>query len=286
MHNELTLLKGVKMSRRVLIVVVTALLCFAASAAFSDSVSKRTQRNQKTSHPDISIIHDCAACHTLSKDEAGTIFKGLGEVTEVKLSPLKGLFEVTVRQKDRQAVAYLDFGKKLLIPGPIFDIASKKPVTPPPVELPKIISKAELEKIPLADSLVMGNPNGKKRMFVFTDPDCPFCGKLHKELKKLVSMVPDLAIYIKMYPLEMHPGAYDKARVILGSKSLELLEKAFAGEKLPAPGEKDRKEPVDESLKIGMSLGVDGTPAMIMPNGRFITGSMSASAIREYLVPK
>jgi len=271
------------MNRKVLIAVIVGLTCFVASAAFSDSVSKKTQRNQKTSHPDISIIHNCAACHSLPKDEAGTIFKGIGDVTEVKLSPLKGLYEVTVRQKDRQAVAYLDFGKKLLVPGPIFDIASKKPVTPPPVELPKIISKAELEKIPLTDSLVMGNPNGKKRMFVFTDPDCSFCGKLHKELKKLVTMEPDLAIYIKMYPLEMHPGAYDRARVILGSKSLELLEKAFAGEKLPAPGEKDGKEPVDESLKIGTSLGIDGTPAMIMPGGRLVSGTRDAASLKKLL---
>jgi len=265
-------------------VMIAFLFCAVATVAFSASAAKTVVRKSPGTPPDTKLIHNCASCHTLSKEEAGTIFKGLGEVTEVKTSPVKGLYEVTVRQKNRQAVAYLDFSKKLLVPGPVFDIATKRPITPPPVELPKILSKADLEKIPLANSIVMGKPDGKKRIIVFTDPDCPFCGKLHAELKKLVAMEPDLAVYIKMYPLDTHPGAYNKARVILGSKSLELLEKAFAGEKLSAPGEKDPKEPVDESLKLGVSLGVDGTPAMILPNGRLIAGFRDVEGLRKLLL--
>ena len=72
--------------------------------------------------------------------------------------------------------------------------------------------------------------------------------------------------------------------MILGAKSLEFLEKAFAGEKLPAPGDNDPKEPVDETLKLGESLGIDGTPAMIFPDGRFISGSRDVSALQELLV--
>jgi thiol:disulfide interchange protein DsbC len=271
------------MKRIFIIVTFVIVLCAGVSIAASRSGNQKGTQQKGTSGSNVAALHNCASCHSLSKEEAGTIFKGLGEVTEVKVSPVKGLYEVTVRQKNRQAVAYLDFGKKLLVPGPIFDIASKRPITPPPVDIPKIFSKADLDTIPLTNSIVMGNPNGKKRMIVFTDPDCPFCSKLHGELKKLVTMEPDLTIYIKMYPLDTHPAAYDKARVILGAKSLELLEKAFAGEKLPAPGEKDPKEPVDESIRLGASLGVDGTPSMILPNGRMVAGTMDATKIKSLM---
>lgn len=273
--------------KQILIVVGVMIALFSGiSFAASRSENKKVAQQNDANGPNMAANQNCSSCHSLSKEEAATIFKGIGEVMDVKTSPLKGLYEVTVLQKDRKAVAYLDFSKKLLVPGPIFDIASKRPITPPPEELPKIIPKADLDKIPLANSIIMGKPDGKKRMFVFTDPDCPFCGKLHGELKKLVSMEPDLTIYIKMYPLDMHPGAYDKARVILGRGSLDLLEKAFAGQKLPAPGGKDPKEPVDESIQLGTSLGVDGTPAMILPNGRMVAGTMEAAKIRSLMKSK
>lgn len=252
------------------------------SSASGKATGKQASRKASVA-PDKAIIHNCAACHSLSKEEAGTILKELGTAKEVKMSPIKGLYEVTMQNDNRQAVIYLDFGKKLVVPGPVFDLAAKRSLTPPPVDLPKILSKADLDKIPLTDSIIMGNPAGKKRIFVFTDPDCPYCSRLHGELKKLVVIEPDLAIYIKLFPLKMHPDAYDKSRVILGSNSLEVLDRAFAGEKLPAPGEKDRKEPVDETIKLGESLGISGTPAMILPDGELVAGARDAETIRKLL---
>ena len=272
---------GGYMKRILSCVALVVLLSAAASGVVSANSSKSTKRNAVSSSR--AMTHNCASCHSLSVEEANKIFKGLGEVKAVKMSPVKGLFEVTVQQHNRQAVAYLDFSKKLLVPGPIFDTTTKRSITPPPEELPKILSKAELDKIPLKDSIVMGNPKGTKRMFVFTDPVCPFCARLHGELKKLVVLEPDLAIYIKMFPLKIHPDAYDKARVILGSNSLEMLEKSFAKEQLPVPGSKDPKEPIDETIKIGESLGIDGTPAIIFPDGRLVSGARDVATLRKML---
>lgn len=265
-----------------LFLVVIPVFSMNALAAAKKTTAKQTATKASGS-PDKAVIHNCAACHSLSKEEAGAVLKDLGTVKDVKMSPIKGLYEISIQHDNRQAVIYLDFGKKLVAPGPVFDIAAKRSLTPPPVELPKIISKADLERIPLTNSIIMGNTAGKKRIFVFTDPDCPFCVRLHAELKKLVAMEPDLTVYIKMFPLKMHPAAYDKARVILGSNSLEVLDKAFAGEKLPEPGEKDKKEPVDETIKLGESLGISGTPAIVMPNGELIAGMRNAAALSELL---
>lgn len=94
---------------------------------------------------------------------------------------------------------------------------------------------------------------------------------------------PDLAIYIKMFPLKMHPEAYSKSRVILGANSLELLEKAFSGEKMPEPGDKDLKTPVDETIKLAESLGIDGTPALLLPGGLLISGARDAASLQKLL---
>lgn len=266
------------------VLAIVVLVTVGASNAVSGGSTKKNRPKAPGTVLNKAQIHNCGSCHSLTKEEAGTVFKGLGEVTSVKMSPLKGLYEVSVQQGNRQAVAYLDFSKKLLVPGPIFDTTTKTSLTPPPVELPKILSKEELNKIPLTNSIVMGKPTGKKRLIVFTDPDCPFCVRLHGELKKLVALEPDLVIYIKMFPLKMHPDAYNKARVILGSHSLEMLEKAFEKGKLPEPGSNDPNEPVDETLKLGESLGIDGTPAIILPDGKLVAGLKTAPELQKMLV--
>jgi thiol:disulfide interchange protein DsbC len=228
----------------------------------------------------------CNKCHSLTVQEANSILTGLGvEVKNVNPAAVNGLWELDVEQAGKQGVAYIDYGKKHLIPGPIFDIAARAPVSgavnvPPPPP-----ASVNVDTIPLTDSIVMGNPKGKKKLFVFTDPDCPYCAKMHGELKKLAAMEPDLAIYLKMFPLRMHPDAYDKARVILGArgKSLEMLDKAFSGQKLPQPGVKDVKKPVDETIKFAESIGINSTPTLVLPDGRIMPGFLEAAAIKELI---
>jgi thiol:disulfide interchange protein DsbC len=226
--------------------------------------------------------NNCVECHSLSPAEAKTILKGLGEVKDVRMSPIKGLWELTLERDGRQAVAYMDFAKKYLLPGPVFEIATVKQLTTSPVQK-KETKKIDVSSIPLADSIIMGNPMGRNRIFVFTDPDCPFCARQHTELRRLTSMDKSVAVYVKMFPLKMHPKAYDKARVILGSGSPDLLDKAFSGEKLPQPGEKDAKEPVDATIRLGESLGIKGTPALIFPDGRIVAGFRDKVAIQKIL---
>jgi thiol:disulfide interchange protein DsbC len=192
---------------------------------------------------------------------------------------------VIIQQGDREMPAYVDFGKKLILAGPIYDIATRKIISPLPTEKPVKLSRAQLDRIKLENSIIMGNPKGSNRLFVFTDPDCGYCKRLYEELKGLVSMEPELTIYIKMYPLRMHREAYDKARVILAARSLEMLDEAFAGKKLPPPGEKDSGAPVDETIKLAESLGIRGTPALVFPDGRLIIGFRSAQNLHELLTP-
>jgi thiol:disulfide interchange protein DsbC len=227
----------------------------------------------------------CDKCHTLTVQEANTILTGLGaEVKEVQPAAVKGLWKLTFAKEGQQGVAYLDFGKKYLVNGQIFDVAAKSLVDAP-ANQPKEATSVDPATIPLANSIVMGNPKGKKKLFVFTDPECPFCARLHGELKKLAAMEPDLAIYIKMLPLKIHPKAYDKARVILGAKgkSLQVLDKAFSGAKLPPPGAKDARKPVDDSIRFAESAGINMTPTLVLPDGRVMAGFKEAAALKELL---
>jgi thiol:disulfide interchange protein DsbC len=98
-------------------------------------------------------------------------------------------------------------------------------------------------------------------------------------MKKVVEKRKDIAFFIKMFPLKMHPGSYEKAKAIVCEKSLTLLDDAFAKKQLPEP--KCETSVIDENIKLAGQLGISGTPALIMPDGRVIPGYRQADALIE-----
>ena len=80
-----------------------------------------------------------------------------------------------------------------------------------------------------------------------------------------------------MFPLQIHPGAYEKAKAIVCEKSLALLDDAFEKKGLPKP--KCETTVVDENLKLAEKLGISGAPTLIMPDGRVMSGYREADAI-------
>ena len=103
-------------------------------------------------------------------------------------------------------------------------------------------------------------------------------------MKKVIKERKDIAFFIKLYPLPMHKEAYAKAKVIVCEKSLQLLEDAFEKKQIPAP--KCETTAVDDNVKLAQKLGISGTPAIIMPDGRLIPGYMDADALIKSIEKK
>jgi len=103
-------------------------------------------------------------------------------------------------------------------------------------------------------------------------------------MKKVVKERKDIAFYIKMFPLKIHPGAYDKAKAIVCENSLALLDGAFEKKQLPAP--KCKTSVIDENLKLAEKLGITGAPTLILPNGRVVTGYKDANALKGLIDKK
>ena len=103
-------------------------------------------------------------------------------------------------------------------------------------------------------------------------------------MKKVIKERKDIAFYIKLYPLPMHKDAYAKAKAIVCEKSLSLLEEAFEKKPLPAP--KCETTAIDDNIKLAQKLGITGTPAIIMPDGRLIPGYLEADALIKQIDKK
>jgi len=103
-------------------------------------------------------------------------------------------------------------------------------------------------------------------------------------MKTVIKDRKDIAFFIKLYPLPMHKNAYAKAKAIVCEKSLSLLEDAFEKKQLPEP--KCETTAIDDNIKLAQKLGINGTPAMIMPDGRLISGYLEADALIKQIEKK
>jgi thiol:disulfide interchange protein DsbC len=208
-----------------------------------------------------------------------------GKVKSIKPAPVKGLYEILIEKDGRTGIVYLDDARKHLMQGMILDIEALQPVFSHPQELlqPKQQTAVDVTKIPVDAAFIMGNPKGAKKLYVFTDPDCPYCHKMHIELKKLVTIAPDVAIHVMLFPLPMHPDAYDKSRAVLETMSQDVMDKAFEGKDVPKPTKENSKVAIDAIVKFAGENGIGGTPTLVLGDGKIIVGFKSSSALKDIL---
>lgn len=223
-----------------------------------------------------------ASKDAMSKEAAGEILKVIMpdvKVLSVEPAPVDGLWEAAFESKGEKGIAYIDFAGKNVIIGSILNIASKTNLTKKKFDE---INKVDVSLIPLDNSIVMGNSMAKHKVIVFSDPDCPYCVKLHQELKQVVEQRKDVAVYVKMFPIvQLHPQAYEKSKTIVCEKSnekaIKLLEDAYAKKEIPKPS-CDTKV-IDENIELAKKLGISGTPFLILDDGRVVNGAIKAEEL-------
>lgn len=117
----------------------------------------------------------------------------------------------------------------------------------------------------------------KARIYVFTDVDCYYCQKLHHNMQQMNDMGIEIA-YL----------AYPRAGI--GSDSYKKVASAWcADDKRTALTKlKNREEipmnvcannPIDSEYSLGQSIGLSGTPALILESGELIAGFLEPEAL-------
>jgi thiol:disulfide interchange protein DsbC len=223
----------------------------------------------------------CADCHKLSTQEAKILLKdAVDRVLGVEQAEISGLWVVEV-EKDRQKFpVYIDYSKTYVVSGNIIRLQDKHNVT---AERQARLNRVDVSRIPLGDALLLGKKSARTKVIVFTDPECPYCKKLHVELKEVVRRDPDIAFLIKLFPLKMHPNAYGISKSIICNKSMEMLEASFEGKSVPPA--LCNTTAVDETIALVGELGINSTPTMVLPDGMVLPGYKKADDLLRLLKP-
>lgn len=264
------------------VIIALLLLSLFAVSALAKMPLDKTQGGCGT--------QECSQCHTMTVKEADELLSFAGvTVKSVKPAPSHGLHEIMFEKNGGAGIVFIDYGKKHLVQGMLIDLKTKEPVAAHDQDLPKPkqFTGVDPKLIPAQHGVVMGNPKAANRLYVFTDPDCPYCRQLHPILQQLEKQMPDLAITVMLYPLrQLHPQAYDKSRVVVASKKRDLLDKAFEGKDLPKPRGDEGKAAIDAIIKFAEAQGINGTPLILLPNGKPYQGPRNAEAIKKAVEEK
>jgi thiol:disulfide interchange protein DsbC len=259
---------------------------FLLAGVFFVPIFFHTTSNRVEAFDQTGCEMDCQKCHALTTQEIKEVLKDMkapdAEILKVQLSPIGGLWEIAIDNKGKSGLFYLDFSKKFIVSGSIIEVKTGKNKTRERVSSLQDNRRVDFSKIPLNHALLLGNATAPKKVAVFTDPDCNFCEKLHKEMEKVLQEKKDIAFYVFLFPLPSHKDAYWKSKSIVCSRSLKMLEEAYARKDIPKL-ECDNKE-VDSNIKIAEALGITGTPTLVLPDGRIRTGMMPAKELVEFII--
>jgi thiol:disulfide interchange protein DsbC len=224
-------------------------------------------------------------CVSLGGEGIKEILKKLNapdaKVLGIADSPIKGICEVVVEITGQMRIFYLDVDKNYLILGSLVEVANMSNKTVEAIQRIQDKKRIDTAKIPLDNALVLGERAASKKIVVFTDPDCPFCGQLHLAMKQVVAGRKDIAFYIKFLPLEFHKDAYWKAKSIVCNKSVKMLEDNF--EKKEIPKTDCVNDEIENSVKLAKSLGIGGTPSLILPDGRLRVGALPEAELLDLI---
>lgn len=198
---------------------------------------------------------------------------GIGKF-EVQTSPIQGLYLVIAPPR----VLYISEDAKYIIDGDITNLTTGKNHT----EAYRNGSRfAAVDAV--KDTMIIFSPPKDKikhTISVFTDMDCYYCQKLHKEIAEYIQL--GIEVRYLAYPRQgLNTPSYDKSVTVWCSKDQKAaLTKAKNGEKLE-PLKCDH--PVDNHFALGNLLGVRGTPALLLENGQLYPGYVPAARLSEAL---
>lgn len=198
------------------------------------------------------------------------------EFGTVTPAPVKGLYEVSVGPD----VVYFSADGKFLVQGDLIDLDAKKNIT----EGRRNYARADaLEKFGEDQMIVFGPADQPvdHMITVFTDIDCGYCRKLHREIESFT----DLGIKVRymFYPRTgPNSESWSKAeRVWCSDDRNESLTLAKAGQ--PISGPVCKANPISDHYDMGTKVGLGGTPAIVLETGELISGYVPAPQLLKHI---
>ena len=195
--------------------------------------------------------------------------------------PEVGLYEVRLNDPS-QTLSYTNKNVEFfLVSGEIVDPKSKKNVSS---ERAMVNVEHFFKDLDFKNAITVKYGKGTRQIAVFTDPDCPFCKNLDREIhSKLVN--DDITVHYFFNPLNIpgHEQAPLKAAKIWCAPDRAEAYKSWMLNGILPNNDGSCKNPVTETKKFSTSVGFNSTPTIVFDNGHIARKTLSAEDVRLVL---
>jgi len=217
--------------------------------------------------------------HAIEPEIRQSIMEGLQliipgvEITKIDPTRIDGLYQVTMGTD----VLYVTGDGRYALTGDLYDIQEKENITDAEKSM---VRKEILSKVPTSELIEFAPGKTEHAIYVFTDVTCGYCRRLHQDVPVLNEN--GVAVRYLAYPRggPKSSGSELLQAVWCSRDRNKAMTEAKSGKETKA---KACDNPVASHYKLGNELGVRGTPAIYLEDGRALPGYHSPGEILHIL---
>ncbi len=193
-------------------------------------------------------------------------------IEKITASPMPDLYQVQLKGG---RLLYASADGEFLLQGNLFQIQNGQATNLTEQVEQKAIA-TQINNIPMQEMVVFPAKDSKTHITVFTDTDCGYCQKLHSEVAELNKLGVEVR-YLAFPRQGVGSHGYNTLTSIwCADDPLDAMNEAKARRDVPS---KTCKNPIDKQYALGQSVGVQGTPTIILANGQMIPGYQPAKQL-------
>lgn len=204
-------------------------------------------------------------------------------IESVTKSPMPGIYKVMLKGG---FVLYSSENGQYFIKGDMLEVRGSQLVNL--TEEIKSQQNAKLLNSLKKEDMVIFSPKGETKgvVYAFTDVDCGYCRKLHREVARLNELGIELRYLAFPRGGQQSPVhgkmtdawcSVDRKQALTDLKTGKPVSVDIKGDKAAC------SEVINDHYNLGVQMGINGTPAMVLENGQVIPGYRPAADVAKII---